>query len=309
MPSATFLKAAEHGLSMPNAPFAWNIRGDIEPTPYANADTGFPNMHVVPDLTTLRPAPWAERTGFLPDGRVRGTGRRPAPFGPARDPRRSVEQLDELGYEAWVASELEFYLCTPDWQPIYDDHRCWSMTRGAEYEPVLGQIRATLLAAGIPVESSQTEGGPGQFEINVAPAAPIEAADNAAILQLRGEARGRAAWAARDVHADAVPGREGIGHHLHESLRAKGSETNVFVDGRRRSSAHTSPASLSTRSTLTAVNLPSINAYKRLKDYTFAPNRVSWALDNRTVAVRIPAGDPSARDSRSGRRRPTRTRT
>jgi glutamine synthetase len=46
---------------------------------------------------------------------------------------------------------------------------------------------------------------------------------------------------------------------------------------------------------LTAVNLPSVNAYKRLKDYTFAANRVSWAIDNRTAAVRIPAGDPDSR--------------
>ena len=46
---------------------------------------------------------------------------------------------------------------------------------------------------------------------------------------------------------------------------------------------------------LTAVNLPSVNAYKRLKDYTFAPNRVSWGFDNRTVAVRIPAGDGDGR--------------
>jgi glutamine synthetase len=38
-----------------------------------------------------------------------------------------------------------------------------------------------------------------------------------------------------------------------------------------------------------------VNAYKRLKDYTFAPNRVCWALDNRTAAVRIPAGDPDSR--------------
>ena len=42
---------------------------------------------------------------------------------------------------------------------------------------------------------------------------------------------------------------------------------------------------------LTAVNLPSVNAYKRLKDYTFAPNRVCWAIDNRTAAVRIPPGE------------------
>jgi glutamine synthetase len=46
---------------------------------------------------------------------------------------------------------------------------------------------------------------------------------------------------------------------------------------------------------LTAVNLPSVNAYKRLKDYTFAPNRVCWAIDNRTAAVRIPPGEGDAR--------------
>ena len=82
--------------------------------------------------------------------------------------RRAVATLGDAGYEAWIASELEFYLCTADWEPVFDDHRCWSMTRGAEYEPVLGEIRSTLLAAGVPVESSQTEGGPGQFEVNMA---------------------------------------------------------------------------------------------------------------------------------------------
>ena len=64
MPAPVFLEAATGGLSMPNAPFAWNLRGEIDPVPYANPDTGFPNMHVMPDLSTLRPAPWAERTAF-----------------------------------------------------------------------------------------------------------------------------------------------------------------------------------------------------------------------------------------------------
>ena len=62
MPAPVFLEAVPGGLSMPNAPFAWNLLGEIDPVPYANPDTGFPNMHVVPDLSTLRPAPWAERT-------------------------------------------------------------------------------------------------------------------------------------------------------------------------------------------------------------------------------------------------------
>ena len=31
---------------------------------------------------------------------------------------------------------------------------------------------------------------------------------------------------------------------------------------------------------------PTVNAYKRIEDYSFAPTRVSWGLDNRNVAVR-----------------------
>jgi glutamine synthetase len=46
----------------------------------------------------------------------------------------------------------------------------------------------------------------------------------------------------------------------------------------------------------TALVSPTINAYKRAADYTFAGNRVSWAYDNRTAAVRaLGLGTPAAR--------------
>jgi glutamine synthetase len=37
---------------------------------------------------------------------------------------------------------------------------------------------------------------------------------------------------------------------------------------------------------LQAVNCPTVNAYKRVEDYSFAPTQVSWGLDHRLVAVR-----------------------
>jgi glutamine synthetase len=41
---------------------------------------------------------------------------------------------------------------------------------------------------------------------------------------------------------------------------------------------------------------PTVNAYKRIEDYSFAPTRVSWGLDNRNVAVRcIPGVGASSR--------------
>ena len=85
-------------------------------------------------------------------------------------------------------------------------------------------------------------------------------------------------------------------------VRSAGSERNAFAgddlpDGELRNAAMRWALAgvLDHLVELTAVNLPSVNAYKRLFDYTFAPNRVSWALDNRTVAVRIPPGETDAR--------------
>jgi glutamine synthetase len=294
MPAPIFLRAVRDGLSMPNAALGWNLAGDIEPTPFASADTGFPNMHVSPDVATLRVAPWADRTAFcLMDAFVEKGGA-PHPMSTRAMLRRAVADLGELGYEAWVAPELEFYLLTEDWQPISQDHRCWSMTRGEEAEPVVGEIRSTLLAAGVPVESSQTEGGPGQFEINVGPASPIEAADNAALLKYVVKVVARRHGLRATFMPMPFQGKEGSGHHLHESLRRKDSQDNMFTDDDVVFEAYLAGV-LEHMADLTAVNLPGVNAYKRLKDYTFAPNRVSWGMDNRSVAVRIPSGDASSR--------------
>jgi glutamine synthetase len=294
MPAETFLRAASEGLSMPNAAFAWNLVGEIEPTPFASAETGFPNMHVAPDLATLREAPWADRTAFCLMDPFEDRGGAPHPMSTRAMLRRSVAELGDLGYDAWVAPELEFYLCTEDWQPVSAEHRCWSMTRGAEDEPVVGEIRSVLLAAGVPIESSQTEGGPGQLEINVGPSSPLEAADNAALLKYVVKMIARRHGLRATFMPMPFQGEEGSGHHLHESLRRKGSEDNVFASDDAVFDAYLAGV-LEHMADLTATALPTVNAYKRLRDYTYAPNRVSWGIDNRTVAVRIPAGDPRSR--------------
>jgi glutamine synthetase len=302
LPKPRFLEAARNGLSMPNAPFAWDIDGHIEPLSYANPETGFPNMHVVPDLSTLRTAPWADSTAFCLMDAFEHPGGEPNPLASRAILRRAIDRLSGLGYEAWVAPELEFYLCTEEWQPIYPDRRNWSMTLGAEYEPVLGEIRSALLGCEVPVESSQTEYGPGQMEVNIGPSVPLAAADNATILKYIVKVVARKHG--RRATFMPMPFQEGSGsgHHLHLSLRSRGSEANAFAgddlpDGEIRNAAMrwTLAGVLDHLVELTAVNLPSVNAYKRLFDYTFAPNRVTWALDNRTTAVRIPPEGAGAR--------------
>ena len=51
---------------------------------------------------------------------------------------------------------------------------------------------------------------------------------------------------------------------------------------------------------LQAVMNPTINAYKRVEDYSFAPTQVSWGLDHRLVGVRcvVDHGDATRLEAR-----------
>jgi glutamine synthetase len=98
-------------------------------------------MFVRADLDTLRIAPWVPRTALCLFDAFIGPDGPAHPHDPRAILRRAVARLEATGYLAWTASELEFYLCDERWQRIYADTRCWSMERGAELEPVLGEIR------------------------------------------------------------------------------------------------------------------------------------------------------------------------
>lgn len=294
MPAEAFARVAERGLSMPDATLAWNIAGEIQATPFTSADTGFPNLHVQPDLATLRPAPWEPGTAICVMDVLTAPGGEPHPMSTRGILRRATTTLAANGYDAWIASELEFYLLTEDGQALDHDHRCWSLSQGAAVEPVIGEIRASLLGAGVPVESSQTEGGFGQMEINIGPAAPLENADNAAILKYVTKVVARRHGMRATFMPVPFQGADGSGHHLHVSLRAAGSTDNAFAERPDALRAFLAGV-LEHAPECTAVFSPTINAYKRLVDYTYAPNRASWGDDNRTVAVRIPAGDDPSR--------------
>jgi hypothetical protein len=90
--------------------------------------------------------------------------------------------------------------------------------------------------------------------------------------------------------AKPFPGVSGNGLHLHHSLRKDGR--NVFehatdADALGNASMRHWVAGLTTHAAQIALLAnPTVNAYKRIEDYSFAPTRVSWGLDNRNVAVR-----------------------
>jgi glutamine synthetase len=283
--------AAGHGFAIANVAFTWDMHGVIFPTAFVNDETGYPDMHVVPDLSTLRVAAWRDGTAFCFCDTIDPGTDAPVPMDGRAILRRAVERVRGLGYEPVVATELEFHLCTSDWQPLYSGTHCYSMQKGAEVEPVVGEIKRILEASGILVEAWNVEYGPAQVEVNLGHGSPLDVVDTTIVFKYVvkqvASAHGlRATFMPKPYITEA-----GNGLHIHQSLLGPDG-ANAFADPdddpplRSRLMRRYLGGLLAHEIELQAVNCPTINSYRRVEDYSFAPTQVSWGLDHRLVAVR-----------------------
>jgi glutamine synthetase len=98
----------------------------------------------------------------------------------------------------------------------------------------------------------------------------------------------------------ALPNFFSSGWHLHQSLRGieDGAPTfmNATDDGEALSQTGRQflAGILEHALPMTVFTTPTINGYKRFRPYSFAPDRVNWAVENRGAMVRVQggAGDP-----------------
>jgi glutamine synthetase len=169
---------------------------DMEPVPgyrAANWSAGYGDFVMKPDLDTLRVIPWLERTALvLAD--VQDHHGHDLPHSPRAILKAQCARLEERKYQAYLASELEFYL----FQETYDSARAkhyaglhtaspyigdYYILATTKEEDVMQAIRNGLHGAGIPVENSKGEWAPGQEEINVRYADALTMADRHVIMK------------------------------------------------------------------------------------------------------------------------------
>lgn len=224
------------------------------------------------------------------------------------DPRhiltRSVARCHGLDLFPTVAFELEFYLFKASDplgppEPIGDGTaRMYEIGGIDSIETFLGDLRETCRIQSLPMEAIISEGGIGQFEINLHHQAdPILAADQAVLF--RRAVRGTAAAHGLCASFMAKPymGQPGSGMHVHVSVADQNSE-NAFA-----STAVGGPARLGqaigglVRFTPEAMIFfaPHLNSYRRFQSESHAPLSANWGHDNRTTAFRIPADDGANR--------------
>jgi glutamine synthetase len=287
------------GFAMANVAFTWDMHGVIFPTRFVHDETGYPDMHVVPDVSTLRLAGWREGTAFCFCDTIDPLTDESIPLDGRAILRRAADRVRGAGYEPVVATELEFHLCRSNWEPLYTGTHCYSMQKGAEVEPIITDIKRTLEASGIAVEAWNVEYGPAQVEVNLGHGPPIEVVDATIVLKYVVKqvalAHGlRATFMPKPYITEA-----GNGLHIHQSLLGADGN-NAFAEEdddpplRSKLMRRYLSGLLAHQLELQAVNCPTINAYKRVEDYSFAPTQVNWGLDHRLVAVRSHVDQGSA---------------
>jgi glutamine synthetase len=278
---------------------------DMEPVPgYAAAswEKGYGDFVLKPDLTTLRKLPWLEGTALvLAD--VLDHGHRDVAHSPRAMLKRQVARLAAKKLRAFCASELEFYLFDETYRSAAAKRYLDLQTAGnyiedyhilqtSKEEGVMRAIRRGLQGAGIPVENSKGEWGPGQEEINVRYADALEMADRHVILKNAvkeiAHAQGKAVTFMAKWRYDLA----GSSAHIHLSLWDEKATKSLFhapeaeygmSDLMRAFVA----GQLKYAREFTYFLAPYINSYKRFQVGTFAPTRAVWSRDNRTAGFRL----------------------
>ena len=276
---------------------------DMEPVPgYAAAswDKGYGDFVLKPDMATLRRTPWLEGTALvLAD--VLDHHHDPVPHSPRAMLRRQLDRLAALKMRADFASELEFYLFDESHEAIaargFRDARTsagyivdYHIAQTSKQESLMRAIRNGLQGAGIPVENTKGEWGPGQHEINVRYAEALEMADRHVILKNAIKeiafGHGKAVTFMAKWRYDLA----GSSSHIHQSLWDEARP--LFADpggayGMSPLMGHYLAGQLTHAAEVAYFLAPFINSYKRFQAGTFAPTRAVWSVDNRTAGFRV----------------------
>jgi len=290
----------KHGTHGCNYLLTVNIEMDpMDGFQLANWEQGFGDFVFQPDLTTLRFIPWLEGSALILCDYVHEDGKLVAEA-PRSLLREQLSRLRNLKLSCKTASELEFYLYQQSYHDAFEkgynlltpssDYRIdYHTMQPARDESFFRTVRRGMEQAGIPIESSKGEWGRGQHEINFVYDEPLRVADNHVIfkqgLKEIAAQQGRSVTFMSKFQASEA----GSSCHIHTSIWRGGS--NIFWDPRKNAGSkyfrNFLGGLMKYSPELCYFFAPTINAYKRYQAGSWAPTKMAWALDNRTVGFRV----------------------
>jgi glutamine synthetase len=262
---------------------------------------GYGDYVMRPDPSTLRPLPWLEGTALVLCDVLDHHTHEPVPHSPREMLRRQVERLEAMGFDAMMATELEFFLFEGDYRslqkrgyrdlvPLNGHNEDYNLFQTTKEEGVMRPLRNHLVAAGVPVENTKGEAEFGQQELNIRYSPALDCADHHTIAK---HAAKEIAWM-NGCSATFLPkwaaNKVGSSSHVHMSLWKDGAPAFHDASGEYGMSPlmHRFTAGLLAHARdYTFFLAPYVNSYKRFAPNTFAPTKAVWSVDNRTAGFRL----------------------
>ncbi|MEZ2623559.1 glutamine synthetase family protein [Paenalcaligenes hominis] len=273
---------------------------------------GASDFTIVADPLSFKSLPWAPRTGWLLCDAYMPTGQA-SPLSTRHILRNAVAQAKASGYEMLAGLEVEFHVFkmldpkmgldqsgqpgeAPEVALLTHGYQYLTEHRFDQVDDVMQLIRTHLQALGLPLRTLEVEFGPSQFEITFAPTPALEAADmmilvRSAIKQLCRRQGLHATFMCRPK----IPNVMSSGWHLHQSLKCIKTGKNVFMPTEKGDvlspvGIHYLAGLLRHATATAAFATPTINGYRRYRPFSLAPDRASWAHDNRAAMLRVLGG-------------------
>jgi glutamine synthetase len=302
-------KVVTEGTRFPLSALNLDIWGeDIENSPLV-FESGDADGVLKPTERGFVPMPWLDApTALLPIWMFHEDGR---PFD--GDPRhalaRVVARYGERGLTPVVATELEFYLIDDSGGELRvpPSPRSGKRRPGADtlalraldaFDRFFTDLYDACEAMDIPADTAISEAGLGQFEINLLHSDDaLKAADDTWLFKMLVRGLARRHGFAASFMAKPYPDQSGNGMHMHFSVLDRAGR-NIFDNGGPEGSEALQQAlagCLAAMPDSMVLFAPHANSYDRLVPGAHAPTGIAWAHENRTAALRVPAGAPGAR--------------
>ncbi|MGI9274781.1 MAG: glutamine synthetase family protein [Endozoicomonas sp.] len=311
MPCSKFCH--EQGIRLPESVLISTVTGDHLPDEAYETliDPAEIDMILKPDEDAVHLVPWAlEPTAMIIHDCYDKQGKA-VEASPRALLKKVLKLYDDKGWRPVIAPELEFYLtksCDDPDLPLEPPvgrsgrketgRQSFSIDAVNEFDPLFEDVYDYCEAQGLDIDTLIHEEGLAQMEINFRHGDALSLADQVFIFKRTVREAALKHKITATFMAKPVEDEPGSSMHVHQSLLDKATGKNIF------STEDGTPSELFLnyigglqKYTPCAMPLlaPNVNSYRRFLPGESAPVNVAWAIDNRTVGLRVPESSANAR--------------
>jgi glutamine synthetase len=301
--SEKFLSVCDGQTGFCDVIFGWDMN-DVayDNGSYTGWHTGYPDAPAQIDINTFRKIPWENDLPFFL-GELAEKDGAPSHVCPRQLVKKIIGEAQAEGFAPYFSQEFEWFNFqeTPSTvneknykglTPVSPGMFGYSILRSTLLNRFFTDLFDHLRRFNVPLEGLHTETGPGVLEAAIVYADMLEAADRAVLFKTAVKEIAYRNGFMATFMAKISESLPGCGGHVHQSLWDKAGKKNLFYSDKDSAQMSDTMKSyiagqLFCLPHILPLYAPTINSYKRLVEGAWAPTTLTWAVDNRTVALRV----------------------